>query len=206
MIAQSYPVYRIAPLAPTRRQLRPSLIRLKTSYIFRRRRSASCPRRKPFEAVYASATWSMTGSTRGSSGSTGRSIPTRPSFEAEIERIFEGGWVFLCHESQVEKPGDYFATEIGRQPVFVMRQQDGSLRLLHQCLLPSGRLADPAQARETRVRSPAVSTAGRTISADAASGSRTRSRASPLRNARAKASTSVGSAPSTPTRGSCSGA
>ena len=48
-------------------------------------------------------------------------------FEAEIERIFEGGWVFLCHESQVAKPGDYWATEIGRQPVYVMRQTDGSL-------------------------------------------------------------------------------
>ncbi|MCY4487721.1 MAG: Rieske 2Fe-2S domain-containing protein [Deltaproteobacteria bacterium] len=48
-------------------------------------------------------------------------------FEAEIERIFEGGWVFLCHESQVERPGDYWSTEIGRQPVFVMRQRDGSL-------------------------------------------------------------------------------
>ena len=57
-----------------------------------------------------------------------RSIYTdKTVFEAEIERIFEGGWVFLCHESQVEKPGDYFATEIGRQPVFVMRQQDGAL-------------------------------------------------------------------------------
>ena len=48
-------------------------------------------------------------------------------FEAEIERIFEGGWVFLCHESQVERPGDYWSTEIGRQPVYVMRQTDGSL-------------------------------------------------------------------------------
>ena len=48
-------------------------------------------------------------------------------FEAEIERIFEGGWVFLCHEGQVEKPGDYWATEIGRQQVFVMRETDGSL-------------------------------------------------------------------------------
>ena len=81
-----------------------------------------------------------------------RSIYTdKAVFEVEIERVFEGGWVFLCHESQVAKPGDYFATEIGRQPVFVMRQQDGSLRLLRQCLLPSGRPADPAQARETRM-------------------------------------------------------
>ena len=35
-----------------------------------------------------------------------RSIYTDQAvFEAEIERIFEGGWVFLCHEGQVENPG-----------------------------------------------------------------------------------------------------
>ena len=46
---------------------------------------------------------------------------------AEFENIFERGWVFLCHDSQVPGHGDYFATEIGRQPVFVTRQEDGSL-------------------------------------------------------------------------------
>ncbi len=57
-----------------------------------------------------------------------RSIYADPAvFEAEMERIFAGGWVYLCHESQVETPGAYWATEIGRQPVFVMRQSDGSL-------------------------------------------------------------------------------
>ncbi len=46
---------------------------------------------------------------------------------AELENIFERGWVFLCHDSQVPDHGDYFATGIGRQPVFVIRQNDGSL-------------------------------------------------------------------------------
>ena len=49
-------------------------------------------------------------------------------FEQEMDKIFEKCWVFLCHESQVEKHGDYFWTEIGRQPVFVHRQEDGSLK------------------------------------------------------------------------------
>tara|TARA_R110000787_G_scaffold107589_1_gene215598 strand:- start:50 stop:1372 length:1323 start_codon:yes stop_codon:yes gene_type:complete len=49
-------------------------------------------------------------------------------FEAEMRNIFEGNWQFLCHESQVKKPGDYFATHLGRQPVYVHRQEDGSLK------------------------------------------------------------------------------
>ncbi len=49
-------------------------------------------------------------------------------FDLEMRNIFEKTWVFLCHEAQVAKHGDYFWTEIGRQPVYVHRQEDGSLR------------------------------------------------------------------------------
>ncbi len=48
-------------------------------------------------------------------------------FEAEMARIFERSWLYLCHESQVPAHGDYYATHIGRQPVFVIRQKDGGL-------------------------------------------------------------------------------
>ncbi|MSQ72768.1 MAG: benzoate 1,2-dioxygenase large subunit [Betaproteobacteria bacterium] len=48
-------------------------------------------------------------------------------FERELRAIFEGGWVFLCHESQIRSPGDYFTGFIGRQPVFALRQKDGSI-------------------------------------------------------------------------------
>ncbi len=47
--------------------------------------------------------------------------------EAEYRSIFEGGWLFLCHESFVPNPGDFYATYMGRQPVFVLRKTDGSL-------------------------------------------------------------------------------
>jgi benzoate/toluate 1,2-dioxygenase alpha subunit len=58
-----------------------------------------------------------------------RSVYSDPAvYDAEMTRIFESGWVYLCHESQVEKEGDYYATEIGRQPVFVSRQKDGGLK------------------------------------------------------------------------------
>jgi benzoate/toluate 1,2-dioxygenase alpha subunit len=48
-------------------------------------------------------------------------------FEREMDVIFERGWVFLCHDSQIPRAGDYFSTHIGRQPVFVNRLKDGTL-------------------------------------------------------------------------------
>jgi benzoate/toluate 1,2-dioxygenase alpha subunit len=48
-------------------------------------------------------------------------------FEAELSVFYEGGWVFLAHESQIRTAGDYFATRMGRQPVFLVRKKDGSI-------------------------------------------------------------------------------
>lgn len=57
-----------------------------------------------------------------------RSIYNDPDIlEAEYRSIFEGGWLFLCHESIIPKPGDYFSTHMGRQPVFVTRREDGTV-------------------------------------------------------------------------------
>ncbi len=35
--------------------------------------------------------------------------------EAEMEAIFERRWNFICHDSQMPNPGDYFASHIGRR-------------------------------------------------------------------------------------------
>ena len=48
-------------------------------------------------------------------------------FDAELNCFYEGGWLYLCHESQIKQPGEYFATRMGRQPVFLVRQKDGSV-------------------------------------------------------------------------------
>ncbi len=72
-------------------------------------------------------------------------------FEAEIERIFEDGWVFLCHESQVARPGDYFATEIGRQPVVVLRGRDGVVGCFINACSHRGALLTPFRQGNARV-------------------------------------------------------
>jgi phenylpropionate dioxygenase-like ring-hydroxylating dioxygenase large terminal subunit len=64
-----------------------------------------------------------------------RRLYTDPDiFELELERIFGSAWIYVGHESQVAKPGDFLATRIGRKPLLLVRDDNGSLRLLHnQC-------------------------------------------------------------------------
>lgn len=64
-----------------------------------------------------------------------RSVYTNPAlFELEMDRIFGQSWIFLGHESQIPAPGDYFATRIAREPLLVVRQEDGRIQaLLNRC-------------------------------------------------------------------------
>ncbi len=47
-------------------------------------------------------------------------------FDLEIEKIFHQGWVYVGHESEVPKPGDYVLRSIGRQSVILNRDGKGA--------------------------------------------------------------------------------
>ena len=68
-------------------------------------------------------------------GRVHRDVYTDPDiFELEMERIFGRAWLFVGHASQVPQPGDYITTELGRQPVIMVRHRDGSVHvLLNRC-------------------------------------------------------------------------
>ena len=54
---------------------------------------------------------------------------TDPSvFAAEKDKIFSRTWQVVGHASQVEKPGDYFTTELLSEPLLFVRGSDGRLR------------------------------------------------------------------------------
>jgi 2-chlorobenzoate 1,2-dioxygenase len=69
------------------------------------------------------------------SGRVHRQLYTDPAlFELEMERIFGAAWLYVGHESQITKPGDYWCTRLGRKPVILVRDAQGNVRVLrNQC-------------------------------------------------------------------------
>ena len=64
-----------------------------------------------------------------------RSSMTSPRIlELERERIFDRCWLYLGHESEVEKPGDYRRRTVAGRPLFFVRSRDGQVRVfLNTC-------------------------------------------------------------------------
>jgi len=49
-------------------------------------------------------------------------------FEAEMEAIFSRCWLFVGHDSELARPGDFLTRRIARRPVIFMRGKDGEVR------------------------------------------------------------------------------
>ena len=60
-----------------------------------------------------------------------RDVYTSPEvFRHEMNQLWARTWVFVGHDSQIPVEGDYYTTTIGLQPVMMVRQRDGSVRVM----------------------------------------------------------------------------
>lgn len=48
-------------------------------------------------------------------------------YQLELEHIFEGSWIYVAHESQIPDNGDFLTVTMGRQPVIINRDMDGTI-------------------------------------------------------------------------------
>lgn len=51
-------------------------------------------------------------------------------FDLEMEHLFSNTWVYVGHDSQTPKKGDYITTQIGTQPVIMVRHSDDQIKVL----------------------------------------------------------------------------
>ncbi len=66
----------------------------------------------------------------------------RELFDLEMERLWRNAWVFVGHDSQVPNPGDFYTTQLGREPVIMVRGTDSLVRVLpNRCAHKGTRLA-----------------------------------------------------------------
>lgn len=61
-----------------------------------------------------------------------RSVYTDPEiFDLEMDRIWSRSWIYVGHESQVAKPGEFITTTIGKEPVILVRDKANAVHVLY---------------------------------------------------------------------------
>lgn len=55
-------------------------------------------------------------------------------YEEELEKVFTRAWLFVGHESQIPKPGDYFTSRMGAESVILTRDKKNKVHVfLNSC-------------------------------------------------------------------------
>ena len=74
-------------------------------------------------------------------------------FEFEQERLFARSWIYAARQSAIPNSGDVIPVNVAGQPIFIVRQADGTVRAFYNvCLHRGARLvSNPCRGRKTIV-------------------------------------------------------
>src|SRR5688572_13568697 len=73
-------------------------------------------------------------------------------YENEIRAIFPRSWLYVGHQSEIPRSGDYFLFEIAGESVIVVRGQGGAINaLLNVCRHRGSRICDQPAGHEARL-------------------------------------------------------
>jgi len=85
-----------------------------------------------------------------------RRVYTDPEiFAEEMRRIFGRTWVFIGHESEIPNAGDFKTDEIAGQPIIMVRDVDGGVRVLfNRCMHRGAVVCELVSGNTTHFRCP----------------------------------------------------
>ena len=72
----------------------------------------------------------------------------------EMEAVWGHDWFCIGHVSDVPKPGDYATISVGKDPLLIVRQQDGSVRVLANVCQHRGQMLAEGRGNVRRIRCP----------------------------------------------------
>jgi Rieske 2Fe-2S family protein len=76
-------------------------------------------------------------------------------YRLDLETIFYREWLFVGHDCELRRPGDYFTVEIGAYPIIVVKSGDGSIRAFHNsCRHRGSRICSAAKGSAVRLVCP----------------------------------------------------
>ncbi|MEX2126131.1 MAG: Rieske 2Fe-2S domain-containing protein [Woeseia sp.] len=74
-------------------------------------------------------------------------------FELEMKRIWGRAWIYVAHESQIPRPGDFFTTVLARQPVLLVRQDEEHVNLFfNRCAHKGAKVVELESGRASLIR------------------------------------------------------
>jgi phenylpropionate dioxygenase-like ring-hydroxylating dioxygenase large terminal subunit len=85
----------------------------------------------------------------------GSAYTSEQVFDLEMERLFNEGWVYVAHDSEIPQIGDYVTRRMGRQPVIVSRAKDGTVHVLaNRCSHRGNRICNADAGNSSSLRCP----------------------------------------------------